>query len=211
MTEWNQILRKEWFTREEPDESLVDFVASLQKQNKKLRVLDLGCGAGRHQIYLAKQSFDPCGVDISGTGLNMTRTRLRAQGLDVYLVKADMKALPCIDSCFDVVICLHAIYHQKLQEVQKTIFEIQRILCKNGFVYVNFLSTRTYSYGKGAKVEENTYMENDGEEKGILHYFVDREEIERLFNGFRVVELKQSEEKFEGKLRSRWIVTAMMV
>jgi ubiquinone/menaquinone biosynthesis C-methylase UbiE len=211
MTEWNQILQKEWYSRKEPDKDLIAFVASMQKQSKKLRVLDLGCGAGRHQIYLAKKGFESCGLDISATGLIMVKARLRAYGLDVCLVEADMKALPWIDSCFDVVVCLHAIYHQRLRGIQKTITEIQRILRENGLVYVNFLSTRTYSCGKGVKVEENTYMENYGDEKGVLHHFVGREEIERLFVGFRMVELKQSDEEFEGKLRSRWIVTAVMV
>lgn len=208
MAEWNQILRKEAYSREEPDEIVFDFVKLLKKKNQKVRVLDLGCGAGRHQMYMAKQGFEAYGTDISETGLNLTKERLQKQKLEVYLVKCDMKELPYINSCFDAVVCLHTIYHQKLKGMQETIFEIQRILKKKGFLLINFLSKRTYSYGKGAEVEENTFIEQEGVEKGVLHHFTDKEEIKNLFKIFKIVDLKLAEGEVEGKLRSRWILTA---
>jgi len=207
LTEWNQILRKEAYSRKEPDEIVFDFV-KLLKKNQKVRVLDLGCGAGRHQVYLAKQGFETHGTDISKTGLNLTKQRVKKQKLEAYLVKCDMKELPYITSCFDAVVCLHTIYHQKLREMQKTISEIQRILRKKGFLLVNFLSKRTYSYRKGAEVEGNTFIEQEGIEKGVLHHFSDKEEIECLFKIFKIVDLRLTEKKVEGKLRSRWILTA---
>jgi ubiquinone/menaquinone biosynthesis C-methylase UbiE len=208
MTEWNQILCVQGYSREEPDEIVVEFVALLKKENRKARGLDLGCGAGRHQIYLAKQGFEAHGTDISETGLNLTKKRLKQQGLKGYLVKCDMKMLPYIDSCFDAIISLHTIYHQKLEEIQKTISEIHRTLKKKGLLLVNFLSKRTYTYGKGLEVEENTFIRQDGAEKGVLHYFAGKEEIENLFENFRIIDLRLREREVEGKLQSRWILIA---
>jgi len=208
VTEWNQILREKWYSLEEPDESVVNFVAFLKKKNKKLRVLDLGCGAGRHQVYMAKQGIEAHGVDLSETGLNLTKERLKRQKLEAYLVKCDMGMLPYRDFCFDAVISLHTVYHQKLKGIQETISEIHRTLRKNGLLLINFLSKRTYSYGKGAKVEENTFIEQEGIEKEVLHHFTDEEEIKRLFKNFEIVNLKLSEKRVEGKLRSRWIIIA---
>jgi ubiquinone/menaquinone biosynthesis C-methylase UbiE len=208
MTEWNQILHEEWYSQEEPDESVVNFAKLLKEKDKKLRVLDLGCGAGRHQVYMARQGLEAHGIDISETGLNFTKGRLKRQGLEGHLVKCDMKMLPYNNSCFDAVVCLHAIYHQKLEGIQETISEVQRILRKKGLVLINFLSKRTYSYGKGMKIEENTFIEQEGVEKGVLHYFVDKDDIKRLFSDFKIVNLELSEREVEGKLRSRWIVTA---
>jgi ubiquinone/menaquinone biosynthesis C-methylase UbiE len=207
MTEWNQILHEEWYSREEPDETVVNFAKTLKKKNK-LRILDLGCGAGRHQVYMAKQGFETHGIDISETALNLTKGRLKRQRLATHLLKCDMKMLPYSDSCFDAIICLHVIYHQKLEDIQKTISEIHRILRKKGLVLINFLSKRTYAYGKGIKIEENTFVEQEGAEKGVLHFFVDKEEVERLFENFKIINLELSEKEVEGKLRSRWIVTA---
>jgi len=210
LSEWNQILREERYSREEPDEIVVNFATLLKKKNKKLRVLDLGCGGGRHQVYIAERGFEAHGIDTSETGLYLTRERLKRQDLEVYLVKCDMKMLPYIDFCFGAVVSLHTIYHQRYGRFQKTISEINRVLGKKGLVLMNFLSKRTYIYGKGAEVEENTFVEQEGAEKGVLHHFSDKEEIERLFKNFKIIDLKLSEREVEGKLQSRWILVAMV-
>jgi len=208
LTEWNQILHEEWYSRKEPEEVVVDFIRLLNAKDKKLRFLDVGCGAGRHTVYMAKQGFEAHGIDISETGLNVAKTRLKEQRLRGHLVKCDMKLLPYVDSCFDAVICLHAIYHQRRKEIQETIAEIQRTLRKNGFLLANFLSKRTYSCGKGMKVEDATFMELEGVEKGVLHHFVDKEDIELFFKNFKILDLKLVENEVEGKLRSRWVLIA---
>jgi len=208
VTEWNQILREEWYRPEEPEEVVVNFVTSLKMKNQKLRALDLGCGAGRHLIYVATQGFEAHGIDISETGLNLTRDRLRKRNLEAHIVKCTMNQLPYVDSCFDAVISLHTIYHQKLEGIQETTSEIHRILKKNGLLLINFLTKRTYSYGKGAEVEENTFVEQEGAERGVLHHFTDEEEIQRLFENFKIINLKLNEKEVEGKLRSRWTLVA---
>ena len=208
MTEWNQILREEWYSQEEPEEVVVNFVTSLKMRNQKPRVLDLGCGAGRHLIYVATQGFEAHGIDISETGLNLTKDRLRKRNLEAHIVKCSMNLLPYVDSCFDAVISLHTIYHQKLKGIQETTSEIHRTLKKKGLILINFLTKRTYSYGKGVKVEENTFVEQEGVEKGVLHHFTDEEEIQRLFEDFKIINLKLSEKEVEGKLRSRWTLVA---
>jgi cyclopropane fatty-acyl-phospholipid synthase-like methyltransferase len=211
MTEWDRILHEEWYRREEPDDVVLDFAHLLTKKNQKIRVLDLGCGAGRHLIYMARQGFEAYGTDISETGLNFTKVRLRKEGLEGYLVKADMMMLPYRESFFDAIISLHAIYHQKLKGLQGTILEIHRILNNNGHLLVNFLTKRTYSYGKGTKVEKDTFVEQGGTESGVLHHFSDEEEIKRILSKFKIANLKLVERKFEGKLRSRWIALAVKV
>jgi 2-polyprenyl-3-methyl-5-hydroxy-6-metoxy-1,4-benzoquinol methylase len=37
------------------------------------RVLDVGCGAGRHSIYLQKKGFDTLGIDISSLAISLQR------------------------------------------------------------------------------------------------------------------------------------------
>jgi ubiquinone/menaquinone biosynthesis C-methylase UbiE len=210
MNEWERILREKWYSRREPDENVVDLVSFLTARHEKLRILDLGCGAGRNQLYLAKRGFEAHGVDISNTGLILTQGRLKEQDLEVYLAKCDMKSLPYVESCFDAVICLHTIYHQKLEGIKKTVIEIRRVLKRKGLLLMNFLSERTYSYGKGVEIEIGTFVEREGVEKGVLHHFSGREEIERLLKEFGTVNLEFIEREVEGKLRSRWIATAWM-
>lgn len=208
MSEWDGILREEWYSREEPEEIVVEFSELLKKQKARQRVLDLACGAGRHQVFLAEHGFEAHGADISRTGLALTSQRLKKRRLYAHLVKCDMKSLPYTACCIDAVVCLHAIYHQRLEDIQVTVAEIHRVLVKNGMVLVNFLSKRTYSSGKGVEVEDGTFMEETGPEKGVLHHFTDKTEIESLFESFRIINLSLSEKEVEGRLRSRWILTA---
>ncbi|MEM3695992.1 MAG: class I SAM-dependent methyltransferase [Candidatus Bathyarchaeia archaeon] len=208
MTKWNRILQEKRYSPEDPDELVVNFAALLKTKKRDGRVLDLGCGAGRHLIYMANQGFETHGIDISETGLNTTKQRLKKQNLEAQIIKCHMKFLPYINSCFDTVICLHTLYHQKFKDMQETLSEIQRILKKKGFLLVNLLSKRTYRYGMGEKVEEDTFIDKEGAEKGILHHFSDEEEIRYLLKDFRIIKVELQEREVEGKLSSRWILTA---
>jgi ubiquinone/menaquinone biosynthesis C-methylase UbiE len=209
MSEWNEIIREKVYSPEEPDEHVMHFAGQLRRK-RALRVLDLDCGAGRHMIYMAKQGFQTFGVDLSGTGLKMAKKRLGKKELRASLVRCDMKMLPFVGLCFGAVICTRAIYHQKIAGIQDTISEIHRTLRKNGLLLMDFLSKRTYSYGRGMGVEADTFVEQKGFEKGVVHHFTDEEELKLLFRDFKIINMEMRERVVEGKLRSRWIVTAMV-
>lgn len=208
MTEWNRILSKKAYSFEESDAIVVSFVEPLKRRREKT-VLDLACGAGRHVVYMAGLGLDAHGSDISETGLKITAKRLEQGRLTAPLVRCALGSLPYVDSCFDAVVCTRAIYHQELHGIQKALAEIRRILKKNGCVLIDFLSKRTYSYRKGERVEEETFVERVGPEKNILHHFTDEEELEALFKAFKSVSFELHEKYVKGKLRSRWTVTAI--
>jgi ubiquinone/menaquinone biosynthesis C-methylase UbiE len=206
MTEWNRILCDEIYSPEEPDDLVIQFLQKLQKREKP-RILDLGCGRGRHVSLIAQEGLEAHVADASDAGLELTKQKL-SHSLDAHVVKCDMKRLPYVSSCFDAVVSLRTIYHQDLRGVQETISEINRVLSKSGAILVDFLSKRTYSFAKGLKVEKDTYMEDEGPEQGLLHHFADRKELEQLFGNFKYVSIEIKERTVEGKLRSRWIVRA---
>jgi ubiquinone/menaquinone biosynthesis C-methylase UbiE len=206
VAEWDQILREEWYSREEPEEVVVDFARRLKGKKRGLRVLDLGCGAGRHSVFFAGQGFEVHGADSSRTGLELTLERLETHGLRGHVLKCDMKRLPYVDSCFDAVMCLHAIYHQNPADIRRTISEITRVLRRGWFLLVNFLSRRTYSYGKGKKVGKDTFIGQEGVERGVMHHFVDEIEIRAFFRRLTILRLNLTERNVQGKLQSRWIV-----
>jgi len=210
MTEWNQILQRNEYRPENPDEIVVD-LASILEERKAKRILDLGCGAGRHVIYLAERGFESHGADISETGLQLTKMKLRSRKLEAEIIKCDMKSMPYVYSCFDAAICVWAIYHQKLKEIQETISEIHRVLKKKGLLLANFHSKRSSKYGEGIEVEENTFMQENGPEKGVLHHFVDENELRELLGNFRIVHFEAKEKMIDSYLRSRFIVLAEKV
>lgn len=71
----------------DPDPLLVEATASLPPG----RALDLGCGTGRHAIWLAQQGWTVTGVDSSTVGLRQAGERAAALGVRLTLVEADLR------------------------------------------------------------------------------------------------------------------------
>ena len=68
------------------------------------RVLDLACGEGTFAITATRLGCRVTGIDISKHMLMIARERTRRAGLDVSLVRGDMRTLPFL-SRFDLVTC----------------------------------------------------------------------------------------------------------
>ena len=74
-----------------PDEvAMVLALAGLAGQHDKA-VLDLCCGPGRHAVPLARQGWRVTGVDRTAFLLDVARERARLGGVDVELVRSDMR------------------------------------------------------------------------------------------------------------------------
>jgi SAM-dependent methyltransferase len=71
-----------------------------------VRLLDLGCGEGRHCVLAAEMGFQPVGVDYEPLAIERARERLRHAGLAgaLPLLVADILALPFRAQCFDVLL-----------------------------------------------------------------------------------------------------------
>ena len=57
------------------------------------RALDLGCGAGRNSVYLARHGWDVTGVDFVEHAITRARARAVAEGLQVRFVHGDITRL----------------------------------------------------------------------------------------------------------------------
>ncbi|MEO3808454.1 methyltransferase domain-containing protein, partial [Sphaerisporangium sp. B11E5] len=71
------------------------------------RVLDLGCGVGRHAVPLAEHGYEVTGVDVCRWALDRAGEAAARAGVPLRLVEADLlggAALPEVDA----VICLQA-------------------------------------------------------------------------------------------------------
>ena len=71
------------------------------------RVLDLGCGTGRHVVDLAECGHAVTGLDLSPFMLRETEKKLDRRGLEARLVQCDICDLaPLDDASFDCVVCM---------------------------------------------------------------------------------------------------------
>ncbi len=189
---WELAWRKERWSETSPALPIVaDFAQDLKHDGAK-RVLDLGCGAGRHTILLANAGFQVISLDVSETALNMLENRLKTASIDnVTLVKDEMWELPFIDGYFDGVICTNVLHHGTLAEIKQATREIHRVMRKKAAAFIVALSTRDFRKGNGKRLERNTYVFTEGEERGIIHHFFPRQELRSCFRKLKIVSFEE--------------------
>jgi len=71
------------------------------------RLLDLGCGTGRHLLHFAQRGFEVFGIDLSPYMLREAHGKLRRAGLEARLVRGTITELPFLHSAgFQYGICM---------------------------------------------------------------------------------------------------------
>ena len=83
----------------------VGFLLELLKLPAGARVLDVGCGPGRHAVRLAQSGLAVTGVDISRRFLEIAAEDARAAGVKAAFFEVDARRMPFADE-FDAVISL---------------------------------------------------------------------------------------------------------
>ncbi|HEY8491082.1 MAG TPA: methyltransferase domain-containing protein [Dehalococcoidia bacterium] len=93
-----------------PEETLgeVDRIVAVLGLEPPARLLDFGCGWGRHAIELARRGYWVTGQDLSETFLAMARERASREGLPITWVHADMREVPFTDA-FDAAISINSV------------------------------------------------------------------------------------------------------
>ena len=111
---WESIYKHEGRVFTEPFPGFED-AARIFAQHQCHRILDLGCGNGRHVVALIKKGFNTIGLDISSSGLRLTCEWLEDEGLQAGLVSADMRQyLPFEEESFDGLLSTQVIHHALL-------------------------------------------------------------------------------------------------
>lgn len=82
-----------------------DFIEAEIGYNKKVHVLDIGCGTGRHAIELAKRGYRIKGIDLSDSLLKRANEKAVELKLQVEFQKHDARKLPFSNE-FDLVIMI---------------------------------------------------------------------------------------------------------
>jgi 2-polyprenyl-3-methyl-5-hydroxy-6-metoxy-1,4-benzoquinol methylase len=94
---------KESFTQGSIGE--VDFIEQEINFDKSKKILDLGCGAGRHAIELARRGYNVIGVDLSASQLNRAKEKAKENGMAVRFIQEDARELNFMDE-FNLVIMI---------------------------------------------------------------------------------------------------------
>lgn len=185
---WEVIFRTEGRVFQKPFPRFREVVDTFL-ENGCQRILDLGSGSGRHTVHLAKAGFMPIGMDISYSGLQMTRAWLSSEKQEAGTLLADMREpFPFRDESFDAVFSTQVIHHAFLAKIRGSIQEIWRVMSPNGLAFIT-LSARMDRGEKVEMVEPGTFVPLTGSEAGLPHHIFSEEEWKKELNTFQIIDI----------------------
>jgi len=141
---------KDWFgpdylkvyphRNEEEARQQVAFVESVLNLQKTQRILDLGCGSGRHAIELSERGYHVTCLDLSSTLLSLARQRSE-HTCCVRFVRADMRRMP-FHHAFEVVVSFFTTfgYFDSDAENLRTLKSLAAVLKPGGVFLQDYLN-----------------------------------------------------------------------
>lgn len=218
MSEWQQIWARDgaqqmWSV---PDRQVVELAERWKNAGSIRRVVDIGCGIGRHVRHMAQQGFDVYGSDHSETAIKSCRRWLQSENLSGELWCGEMEEIPYPDATFDACIAFNSIYHGTAERLDGMIRLLHSKLRVGGECLVTLPSHENRMYGRGECLAPDTYVSpgmygnlfaHDGE-SGVPHHFCSRKQVQSLFRGFHIQSLKHEELQLatdRGKTEAVWI------
>lgn len=196
---WDNLNKEPRHRIKYPAENVIRFVRRNFRCDGTENVMDLGCGAGRHVIYLADNNIIPWGGDFATSGVAYTKELLKQLGYSKYcenVVETTTDDLPFEDGFFDGLICWGVLCYMDIAHVRESVKEIYRVLKRGGLALVHIRTVDDYrcqdaKLSNAKEIEERTFFLKEHEsvksaakENGMLMHFFTKEEVTKLFAGF---------------------------
>lgn len=135
------------FAHSQPNAVLLRYAQEELARSGSGRVLDLGCGAGRNALPLARLGWDVIGIDLSRPMLGAASQRAREERIDfnLHFALAPMDAIPLRDRSVDLVVA-HGIWNlaRSAAEFRRALNEAARIAKPGAGLFVFTFSRNTF-------------------------------------------------------------------
>lgn len=226
---WEQIWRSgdippRYRTSAPPNQSVVEWAESIPPGG---RVLDLGCGVGRHVVYLGERGFQMAGIDVSPAGVRITHEACAERGFPFDGRVSTMNRIDWPEQTFDAALSTATIHHQLRAGIVETLAEIYRVLRPGGTLLVDFPHKDTLHYlemrrltdaGKITEIEPDTFRDESpvpdpSDDLFLPHHFCDESDVRDLLGRFEIIRLtaelhQTTSEQGAGLVGGRWVAWA---
>ncbi len=166
---------------------MYSFLWAIRECELEKKILD--CGAGGRLPPLAifhQHGFETYGVDISDEQIEKAQVFSKKHGIDLNILKGDMRSLNFADGFFSHVYSQNSIFHLTKKDTKTAMLEMKRVLSNGGYMYVNFLSIEDQGYGEGEEAGPGEWIAPEYDEL-TLHSFYADDEPDIYFEGMELL------------------------
>jgi len=181
-------------TAPKPEE--IVFVKLLKPGQK---ILDVGCGFGRHLKEFLDYGLEVYGFDGSKELLRIARTKAPNAKLQLLDLR---EKLPYENNFFDAIWARNSLHHLEPKDLNQALFELKRVLKPNGIIFIEWkegqgaiITKEEIALGKErfynllSKTEVEKVVKDAGFE--ITNSYVNNSREKRQFSSFIVVFAKK--------------------
>ncbi len=220
MSEWdNSYLNRDNFLFY-PHEEVIRFVSKyivkqvgldeyqfIHPYNEKPKLLDVGCGIGRHIFYSHRMGLDSYGVDLSNEAITVARQwgrNLNVSDVENKIIQGDIRNMPWENGSFDYAVS-HGVFDSTYFNIARAAFtETARILKNGGLFYCDLISGDDSNHAREFWGEE--VVETQHEIGTIQMYYNYGKVLELVKDDFDILEanLIRRENIVSGSFHSRY-------
>jgi len=119
-----------------PHQNINKVVSKFQTYKIK-KVLDLGCGSGRHTIFLSKTDFSLTGIDFSKKAISLAKKWAKKEKVKPKFIIANIhKKLKLKNNSFDAIIAIDSLHYESSEDLKTTLKECKRVLKNDGLIFI---------------------------------------------------------------------------
>ena len=153
------------------------------------RVLDIGCGIGRHVVFCNDLGLEAYGVDLSEIAINTLVEWGSLRGISdiaARVVAGDARNIPWPSSHFKYAIS-HGVLDSMSYDIDReTCIELARVMSEQGLFYCDLISGDDSNHASGFSGEERVKGDH---ESGTIQLYFNPRLIDSLFEGlFEIVD-----------------------
>jgi len=168
---------------EEPSPYAVKFLIRLKRIIPNGKLLDIGCGEGRHAILASRLGFKVTAVDFEPLALERAaRFAKEKGGQNIVFQTANILHMPAHETAFDIVLDYGCLHHQRKTDWPAYKGSLLRFLSHDGFFILSVFSPKFPLFRNSRRnwhIAQGAYR----------RYFTRRDILELFGQEFEVLEL----------------------
>lgn len=163
------------------------------QDKSKIKVLDLGCGAGNNSWFFAREGFDVTGIDVSKTAIEFVKKRFIKEGLKGRFMVMNFNDLPSLSEQYDLIIDRISLVTQEWNDLPLIMKVIKESMHSNS-IFISFFYSDKHPVKRYYQNTQNgrTYYLDDGETRllaGKRITFIDILSHKELYNQFSIIDI----------------------